>query len=82
LNMVHASGGAETPQDVRGLSSDPEPPPAPVEQAPHTEPAAAAIEPPAPGSAHADAVVQTDPAESDPLKPTRKGWWQRRVTVD
>jgi ribonuclease E len=75
LDMVHASGSAEAPEDVRRLSSDPEPPPAAVEPAPHTEPPAAAIEPPAPGPAHAE-------AESDPLKPARKGWWQRRVTVE
>jgi ribonuclease E len=82
FDMVHASGDAEAPEEVRRLSSDPEPPPAPVEPAPQTEPAAAAIEPPAPGPAHAEAVVQADPAESDPLKPARKGWWQRRVTVE
>jgi ribonuclease E len=45
------------------------------------EPPPAAVEASSAETAHADAV-QTDPAQSDPLKPARKGWWQRRATVE
>ena len=79
-DMVHASRGAEAAEDAGRLATD-SGPPATVEPATQVEPPPAAIEPPPPGPAHAEAV-QTDPAESDPLKPARKGWWQRRVTVE
>jgi ribonuclease E len=55
--------------------------PAPIESAPSTEPPPVAVEA-APGEpAHVEAV-QADPAQDDPLKPARKGWWQRRATVE
>jgi ribonuclease E len=78
-DMVHASGGAEAAEDVGQLATAG--PPATIEPLAHTESAPAAIEPPPSEPGHAEAV-QTDPAESDPLKPARKGWWQRRVTVE
>ena len=56
-------------------------PPGSVEAVPGTEPPAAVVEAAPVEPAQADAV-QSDPAQSDPLKPARKGWWQRRATVD
>jgi ribonuclease E len=74
-----ASGSGAEPEAMRGdesvveaAESDPpatvEPPPAAVEASPAE-------------TRHADAV-QADQAQSDPLKPARKGWWQRRTTLE
>jgi ribonuclease E len=73
--------------DVRQTASE-APPPVVVEPAP--EPAPALAEAAAEGAAAASAHVEPAhsdptpraPVESDPLKPTRKGWWQRRIAVD
>ena len=64
-------------------------PPAAVEPAHGVEPPHAAVEAPPADAAHVDSV-QADPqtesrgdaGQSDPLKPARKGWWQRRAAVD
>jgi hypothetical protein len=56
-------------------------PPAVAEPTPGPEPPPPAVEAPAAETAHADAV-EPDPVRSDPLKPARKGWWQRRATVE
>jgi ribonuclease E len=56
-------------------------PPAPVEPARGEAPLAAAVEASQVEPAHADSD-RVDPAQSDPLKPVRKGWWQRRTTVE
>jgi ribonuclease E len=74
--VVNAAAGDEPP-----AHSPPTPeatPPAAVEPA-STEPAPAAVEPSSIEPAHA---VETDDLQSDPLKPARKGWWQRRATVE
>ncbi len=63
---------------VAASGSEPE---ARSEPAPEAEPPPAAVEAPPAESAHAD-PVHADPDQSDPLKPARKGWWQRRTTVD
>jgi hypothetical protein len=79
---VHAASPSETDTDVR--QSAPEaPPPAIV---PVGEPVPVVAEGEGPVPVHAE-PAHSDPtpsvsAESDPLKPARKGWWQRRVTVD
>ena len=57
-------------------------PSAPVETAPRPEPPRAAVEAPVAALAHADSVHSDHAAPSDPLKPARKGWWQRRAAVD
>jgi ribonuclease E len=75
---VAAATPADEPADAHGGESSA--PPA-VEPASAAEATPAAVEPPSAESAHAGAV-QTDPVPSDPLKPARRGWWQRRVSVD
>jgi ribonuclease E len=63
---------------------------APAVREPAREPAPAMAEAAAEGAAPAPAHAKPTrsepapdaPAESDPLKPARKGWWQRRVAVD
>jgi ribonuclease E len=64
------------------VSKDAEPRAAEIEPRPL---APAQVEPAQAEPAHAEpARVEpaSEPVESDPLKPARKGWWQRRVTVD
>ncbi len=57
-------------------------PSAAVETAPSPEPPRAAVEAPVAALAHTNSVHSDHAASSDPLKPARKGWWQRRATVD
>jgi ribonuclease E len=57
-------------------------PSASVETAPSPESPRAAVAAPVAELAHTDAVHSDDTAPSDPLKPARKGWWQKRATVD
>jgi ribonuclease E len=75
---IHAAAHAEPARGRRQPATESSPPPA-VEPAADAEPAPAAVAPPEPASAE---PVRTEPEQSDPLKPARKGWWQRRVTVD
>ncbi len=80
---VHAAFGADELGERTQPVAEPAEsgPPASVETAPSAEPPPAAVEAAPAEPAHADAV-QADPAQSDPLKPARKGWWQRRATVE
>ena len=66
------------------LHSAPAVPSAPLATVPVT--ATGTEPPPVSEPVHAEAhhvePASSAPAESDPLKPARKGWWQRRVAVD
>jgi ribonuclease E len=77
---LEATSGTELETKPESASEPPESvPPAMVEPAHGPGPSPPAIE--AVPDEHAEAV-QAEPAQSDPLKPARKGWWQRRATVD
>ncbi|HEX5957894.1 MAG TPA: ribonuclease E/G, partial [Hyphomicrobiaceae bacterium] len=84
---AHAAASVETsaPPDVRQPVAEKESP-APTVESP--VPSAPAVDeaPEHRPSAHAETAEANPPAvapvDSDPLKPARKGWWQRRVTVD
>jgi ribonuclease E len=77
---AHAAAHAEPAPEPRRPASD-SGPPAAIEPAADAEPAPAAVAPAERGPMAAE-PVRTEPDQSDPLKPARKGWWQRRVTVD
>jgi ribonuclease E len=76
---VEAASGGE-PETKAQPAAEPAPP-AVVEPTRGPEPPPPAVEAPAADTARAVAV-EPDPVPSDPLKPARKGWWQRRATVE
>ena len=76
---VHAVAAVEVDADARYSAPETS---VPAGAEPVREPVAAAAEGPAP---EREARAEPKPrgaVDRDPLKPTRKGWWQRRVAVD
>jgi ribonuclease E len=77
---VEAASGAE-PETRRKAVVEPAESHAPAA----VQPPPAAVEAPRAEAAHADSDLadsQGDADQGDPLKPVRKGWWQRRAAVD
>jgi ribonuclease E len=78
LEILHGASDTEAQVEVRWPADEPGIPAEPEPE--HAEPPAAVETPPS--EPNQGKAAPAEPEPSDPLKPTRKGWWQRRLTVD